>query len=107
MSDAAGWSVVAREEAIAEGEVVGVRVGERHLALYRIDGQVFATDGICTHQRVRLCDGFLENGEIECPLHQGRFDVRTGKALCAPLTVDLRVFPVHIEGGNVLVDLGT
>jgi naphthalene 1,2-dioxygenase system ferredoxin subunit len=46
---------------------------------------------------------FLEGHEIECPLHQGRFDVRTGKAMCAPLTEDLRSYPVKIEGGRVFL----
>ncbi len=51
-----------------------------------------------------LCDGWLEGFEIECPLHQGRFDIRTGKALCAPLVQDVRVYPLKIENGRVFVE---
>jgi naphthalene 1,2-dioxygenase system ferredoxin subunit len=105
-ADSGQWTPAAPEGAVREGEVLGVRIGERHVALYRLDGQVFATDGMCTHQRVLLCDGFLEDGAIECPLHQGRFDVRSGKALCAPLSVDLKVYPVRVDGGTVYVSLG-
>jgi naphthalene 1,2-dioxygenase system ferredoxin subunit len=53
-----------------------------------------------------LSDGFLEGTHIECPLHQGKFDVCSGKAMCAPLTVDIRTYPVKIENGRVFVDLG-
>ena len=62
------------------------RDGRRQeIALYGVDGEVYATDNLCTHGNARLCDGFLMGHEIECPLHQGRFDVRDGRALCSPL----------------------
>jgi naphthalene 1,2-dioxygenase system ferredoxin subunit len=66
---------------------------------------VFATDNLCTHGAARMSDGFLEGREIECPLHQGRFDVCTGKAMCAPLTQDLRVYAVRIENKRVLINM--
>jgi naphthalene 1,2-dioxygenase system ferredoxin subunit len=47
----------------------------------------------------------LEGHEIECPLHQGKFDIRNGKAMCAPLTEDIRIYPVKIEGGRVFVEI--
>ena len=60
---------------------------------------------MCTHATGLLADGWVEDGEIECPLHQARFDIRTGKALCEPATEDLRTYPVKVEGGDVLIDL--
>lgn len=90
---------------VPEDDVIAVVVDGREVALYEVDGEIFATDNICTHGQARLCDGFLEDGEIECPLHQGRFDVRTGKALCAPLSEDIRSYPVRIENGRIFVDL--
>jgi naphthalene 1,2-dioxygenase ferredoxin component len=100
------WTEVAAAEALPDDDVIALQVQGRELAFYGIDGEVFASDNVCTHGHARLCDGFLEDGAIECPLHQGRFDVRSGKALCAPLTEDLRVYPVKIENGRVFVDLG-
>ena len=100
------WTDVAAAEALPIDDVIALQVQGRELAFYGVDGEVFASDNVCTHGHARLCDGFLEDGAIECPLHQGRFDVRTGKALCAPLTEDLRVYPVKIENGRVFVDLG-
>jgi naphthalene 1,2-dioxygenase system ferredoxin subunit len=66
---------------------------------------LYATDNLCTHGAARLSDGFLEGREIECPFHQGRFDVCTGKALCAPLTENIRVYPVRIENKRVFVNM--
>lgn len=53
----------------------------------------------------RLCEGFLESHEIECPMHQGRFDVRTGALTCAPAVVPIRVYPLKVEGGEVFIAL--
>lgn len=100
------WTEVLDSANLPDEDVVGVDVAGRQVALYVVNGEVYATDNICTHGHARLCDGFLEDYEIECPLHQGRFDIRSGKALCEPLTVDLRSYPVKIEDGRVFVDLG-
>lgn len=100
------WVDVCATEEIDEEAPLAVPVNGHEVALYRVDGQVYATDNLCTHGNARLCDGYLEGHEIECPLHQGRFDVRTGRAMCEPLTVDIRIYPVRTEGDRVLVGLG-
>jgi naphthalene 1,2-dioxygenase system ferredoxin subunit len=102
----ANWQDVAAFDDVPADDVVALPVDGRELAFYGVDGDIYATDNICTHGHARLCDGFLDGAEIECPLHQGKFDVRSGKAMCAPLTVDLRSYPVKIENGRVFVDLG-
>jgi naphthalene 1,2-dioxygenase ferredoxin component len=96
------------QEAIAAGDlpandVVAVLVAGKDLAIYGVDGDVFASDNLCTHGHARLCDGFLEGHEIECPLHQGKFDVRSGAPACAPVTEAIRTYPVRIENGRVYV----
>ncbi|GKS84010.1 non-heme iron oxygenase ferredoxin subunit [Acidovorax sp. SUPP1855] len=100
-----GWTEATPRADLPEDDVVGVTVEGRDVALYTVDGEVFATDNLCTHGNARLCDGFLEGHEIECPLHQGRFDVRDGSALCAPLTQGLRSYPVRVEQGTVYLKL--
>ncbi|WP_374623184.1 non-heme iron oxygenase ferredoxin subunit [Pandoraea sp.] len=100
------WVEVVSRDAVPEGDVIGVNVAGRDIALYGVDGEVFATDNVCTHGNARLCDGFLDGHEIECPLHQGKFDVRTGAAMCAPLTEAVKTYPIRIEGQQVFVDLG-
>ena len=100
------WIAVAAQAEVPENDVLGVEVNRREIALYNVDGEVFATDGYCTHGHARLCDGFLEGEEIECPLHQGRFNVKTGRAACAPVQVDVATFPVQIRDGQVMLKLG-
>ena len=99
------WIDAAATDEVPQDDVIGVTVGGKSIALYQVDDQVFATDNICTHGNARLCDGFLEGHEIECPLHQGKFDIRNGKAMCAPLTEDIKTYPVKIEGNRVFVAL--
>lgn len=99
------WIAAAELDAVPQDDVIGVEIGGRDIALYSVDGEIYASDNVCTHGHARLCDGFLDGHEIECPLHQGKFDVRSGKALCAPLTEDIRTYPVKIEDGRVFLAL--
>jgi naphthalene 1,2-dioxygenase system ferredoxin subunit len=101
--DSATWHDLGPLEAFRDHDVAAATVAGRELAIYRIGGEAFATDLQCTHGQARLCEGFFLDGEIECPLHQGRFDVRSGKALCEPLTEDLRCHPLELRDGRVWV----
>lgn len=100
------WTRVAATGELTEDEPLAVVVEGRKIALYLSGGEFFATDNVCTHAYALLSDGFQEDGCIECPLHQARFDIRTGKALCAPATVDLATYPVKVEGEDLLVGIG-
>jgi nitrite reductase/ring-hydroxylating ferredoxin subunit len=99
------WQRAAELKSIEEDGVIGVDIADRKIALYRIAGKVYATDNICTHAYALLSDGFVEDGCIECPLHQGRFDIATGKGQGAPIDVDLQTFPVKEEDGWALVEV--
>jgi naphthalene 1,2-dioxygenase system ferredoxin subunit len=99
------WINAAARSDVPEGDVVCVMVGGKEIALYDVDGEVFATDNLCSHGHARLSDGFLEGREIECPLHQGRFDVCSGRALCAPLTDNIKTYAVRIENMRVMLKL--
>jgi naphthalene 1,2-dioxygenase system ferredoxin subunit len=99
------WVDALSVEDVPADDVVGVAVAGRDIAIYGVDGEVYATDNICTHGHARLCDGFLEGHEIECPLHQGKFDVRDGRPTCSPVTEPLRSYPVRIERGRVLLQI--
>jgi nitrite reductase/ring-hydroxylating ferredoxin subunit len=102
----AGWVKVAGVSDVAEGHVHAVRVGDREIALYHLPGGTFhATDNICSHEYAQLSDGWLEDGCIECPLHAARFDIKTGKALCAPAEQDLQVFETRVDGSDLLIKL--
>lgn len=98
------WLKVATKGEVAEGAVLGIKVGEREIALYHLPGEEFhATDNVCSHEYALLSEGWLENGCIECPLHAAQFDVRTGKAMCAPADADIEVFELKVEGDDLLI----
>ncbi len=102
------WVRAASVADVAEGTCLGVRLGDKDVALYHLPGGEFrATDNVCSHEFALLSDGWLEDGCIECPLHAARFDVRTGKALCAPAETDIAVYAVKVdaEAGVVLVEV--
>jgi nitrite reductase/ring-hydroxylating ferredoxin subunit len=88
---------------IGDGEVRRIVIGGREIALYHIDGSFYATDDGCTHEQASLADGFIDGTAIECPLHGGSFDIKTGRAIAPPCTVDLRTYPVKRDGARVLV----
>ncbi len=90
---------------IAPGSAKSFEVGDEHVAVYNIDGAYYATAALCTHGFADLADGLLEGEIIECPLHFGSFDVRTGKAVQAPCFVDLKTYRTEVKDGQVLVDL--
>jgi naphthalene 1,2-dioxygenase ferredoxin component len=100
------WIDVLSANDLPTDDVMGVRVAERDIAIYTVGDTVYATDNLCTHGHARLCDGFLDGHEIECPLHQGKFDVRDGKPLCEPVSEALRSYPVRVEGGRVYLRVG-
>lgn len=78
----------------------------RTFAIYQsADGKFYATDGLCTHEKVHLCDGLVMDNIIECPKHNGRFDYTSGKAMGAPCIVNLKTYPTKVEGGKVYIAL--
>jgi naphthalene 1,2-dioxygenase system ferredoxin subunit len=100
------WTDVASLDDFAATDAIAVDVAGRQVAIYLVDGAVFATDNRCTHGDARLCDGFLEGHEIECPHHQGRFDIRSGAATHTPAKIAIAVYPARIEGQRVFVEIG-
>ena len=80
-------------------------MGENVLDHRSPDDVYYTTDGHCTHEKTLLCDGLVEDGIIECPKHNGRFDYTSGKALGAPVLVDIRTYPTKVIDGTVYVEI--
>jgi 3-phenylpropionate/trans-cinnamate dioxygenase ferredoxin subunit len=100
------WIDACATSDIDEEDVIRWDHGGKTYALYHSpDGEFFATDGLCTHENIHLADGLVMDYVIECPKHNGQFDYRTGQARRAPVCVNLRTYPVRVEGGRVLVGL--
>ncbi len=104
-TDETGWVRAAGRGELADGEVIGVEIAGRSIAIYECDGALYATDNICTHAFARLSDGWLDGHAIECPLHAARFDIRTGEVLDPPASVDLKTYPVRVVDGAIEVRL--
>ena len=90
-----------------QGEIRGLTIEDREIAIYHLeDGSFHATDNICTHGRALLSEGWLVDGcQVECPLHAGCFDVRTGQGMGSPIDENLKTYPAKVEDGQVLVGL--
>jgi 3-phenylpropionate/trans-cinnamate dioxygenase ferredoxin subunit len=100
------WIRTCNVDDIEPEDVLRFDHGERTFAIYRsTDGKFFATDGLCTHQNVHLAGGFVMDNLIECPKHNGRFDFTTGKAMGAPVCVNLKTYPIKNENGEVFIQL--
>jgi 3-phenylpropionate/trans-cinnamate dioxygenase ferredoxin subunit len=99
------WHLVCAVEEIDEEDVLRFDHGERTFAVYNTPKGFYATDGVCTHEKAHLADGLVIGDIIECPLHQGRFHISSGKAKSAPVCVDLECYPVKVEGGRVFIQL--
>jgi nitrite reductase/ring-hydroxylating ferredoxin subunit len=90
------------ESACRQADVGGLKVG-----LFLVDATIYAIDDLCTHGHAMLTEGDLDGFEVECPLHGGVFDVRSGKAMCAPVTRDVRRHEVRVEDDTVYVKVAS
>ncbi len=101
------WVRACAKDDVEAEDVIRFDHDGRTFAIYRDeDDTFFATDGLCTHQSIHLADGLVMGTVIECPKHNGRFDYKTGRALGAPVCVDLKTYPVRVEGDAVLIQVG-
>jgi nitrite reductase/ring-hydroxylating ferredoxin subunit len=100
----ANWKHLCGAEKLAEGEPLGFQIDEQRVALYKVSDKIFATDDVCSHAFALLSTGFLDEHVIECPLHGGMFDVRTGKCRSGGYE-DIRTFPVEVRDGEIFVNL--
>ncbi len=97
---------VCSTDELDEEEVVRFDHENRTYAIYHgPDGQFYASAGLCTHADAHLAEGIVDEFEIECPLHFGTFDYRTGEATVAPACVNLKTYPVTIQEGAVYIDV--
>jgi 3-phenylpropionate/trans-cinnamate dioxygenase ferredoxin subunit len=100
------WVAVCPEGDIDLEDVIRFDHGGWTYAVYRsAGGEVFATDGLCTHEQVHLADGLVIDDTIECPKHNGRFNYRTGAPLRAPVCLALATYPARIADGMIEVEL--
>jgi nitrite reductase/ring-hydroxylating ferredoxin subunit len=96
---------VATASELAAGRMKCIAIGGRRVLLANVEGRFCAVEDNCTHEDASLSAGVLTGGLVRCPLHGSRFNVCTGEVLEEPAELNLRTYPVRIEGDRVLVDL--
>ena|SRR6266567_3951394 len=106
MSMTERWVRVAASEDIPAGHAIPVEIAGLSVAVCHLeDGGWYAIENVCSHAYALLTDGWLDGAEIECPLHAGRFDVRTGRATCLPADADIKTYGLRLDGTDVLLEL--
>lgn len=100
------WISACATNDIEAEEVTRFDHGGRTFAIYHSpEDEYFATDGLCTHEKVHLADGLVLGDTIECPKHNAAFNYKTGQVLRAPACINLRVYPVKVEGGQIFIKI--
>ncbi len=101
------WIRACAKDDVEVEDLIRFDHGDRTFAIYRSpEDEFFCTDGLCTHEQVHLADGLVMDHIIECPMHNGQFDYRTGAAKRAPVCENLVTYDVKVEASDVFVDLG-
>ncbi len=90
---------------LAPGTMAGVDVEGRQVLLSNLGGEVYAVDGICTHEESPLSRGFMIEERVVCQLHLSQFDLRTGEVYNPPAFEPLRRYNVKIEEGSIFVEI--
>ena len=99
------WTRLADLDELPTGRGVRVEVGSDRLALFRIEGSVYAIGDRCSHAEASLAEGDVFGTEVECPKHGAAFDVATGDALTLPATQAVPTYQTKVEDGAVFVRL--
>jgi len=99
------WIDAAALDDIEDEDVMRFDHAGHTYAIYRVNDNVYASDGLCTHEHAYLSDGLVMDYVIECPKHNGRFDIRDGRPLCAPVCEKLKTYPAKVEGNRILVEV--
>ena len=97
------WLEVSDESGIEVEDIVRFDHDNKTYCIYKLEDGYYATDGLCTHETVHLEDGLVMHGEIECPMHQGIFDIKTGKAVSPPACEDLKTYEVKVEKDKIYI----
>ena len=98
------WKPLCPVADVPDEDVVEVEVDGHVYCAYRLSGQHHVTDGICTHAVARLAEGFVIDDVIECPLHNGRFHIPTGRPDGPPACEPLRIYPVRVDAGMLMIE---
>jgi 3-phenylpropionate/trans-cinnamate dioxygenase ferredoxin subunit len=100
----ADYVVIAKTVDVQPGQMKSFAVDGKLVLIANWEGMFFATQDLCTHDNGTLADGELAEGQIECPRHGARFDLKTGRGTM-PAVFPIKTFPVKVVGDNILAAL--
>ena len=103
-----GFERVASLSELKEGEMLPVTANGNEVVLVKVKGNIYAFQALCTHEYAWLDGGWIraDSLEVECPLHGGSFDLRSGQPTALPPTEPIKTYPVRVENDQVLVSTG-
>ena len=90
---------------IKPGKAIRVEIGEEPVAIFNVDGTLYAIGDTCTHEEASLSEGDVYGDCVECPLHGAEFDLKTGQPRTLPAVVPVATYPVKVDGEDVLVGI--
>lgn len=94
---------VASAADIPEGAMKCVAIDRRRVVIARVEGRFHAFSDICGHRNAPLSRGKLSGHNVECPLHFAQFDIRDGRLADGPVSADIPVYEVRVEGDTVFI----
>jgi len=106
MSDTHEWISLIALDQLEAGDITEVIAHGKTYAIYDTDDGITVSDARCPHAGANLCLGYFDGKSVECPLHQGLFDARSGAALAAPAVRPLRMFTCRVENNTVMIRSG-
>ena len=99
------WLEVSDESGIEVEDIIRFDHDNKTYCVYKLEDGYYATDGFCTHEAVHLEDGLVIDDEIECPMHQGIFNIKSGEALSPPACEDLKTYPVKVDNDKIFIKI--
>ncbi len=91
---------------LEDDETMQVDVGDEQVLLARLDGEFYAIGEECTHEGGPLSQGWVEDGQVECPLHGAQFNLKSGESTAPPAADPVKAYPVRVDGDDILVGMG-
>ncbi|MGQ7245776.1 non-heme iron oxygenase ferredoxin subunit [Halomonas sp. V046] len=99
------WTTVCGTDQVKEDFPFSAKLNDKQIGVYLLDGEYYALEDVCPHAYALLSQGFVEDGEVECPLHEATFDIKTGRCTREPADRDLHVYPVRIVEREVQLQI--
>lgn len=99
------WKTVCSKSQVRGEYPFGAKLAGKEIGIFLVDGEYYAIEDVCPHAYALLSQGFVEDGKVECPLHEAVFDIRTGRCLREPGGRDLATYPLRVQGEDVQIDV--